>query len=216
MATHDLTERLRRARQRTRRRLLRHRRGLAALLLGIAVLGTLRTLSPAPPDSVELVVAAADLPAGTTVSAADLTVVRVPPDAVPAGAQGVRQSVGRTLAGAVRRGEPITDAGLVAPGMLADTPGMVALPVRIPDPGVVAMLRPGDRVDLVATDPQSGVAEQVASGVRVITVPRPEREPQAAGPGVSGRLVVLAVSPPAARNIAGAAATRWLAVTISG
>ncbi|WP_110208222.1 Flp pilus assembly protein CpaB [Nocardioides daejeonensis] len=216
MATHDLSERLRRTRHRLRRRLLRHRRGLAAVLLGVAAVGTLRTLAPAPPAYVDLVVAAADLPAGTPVSASDLTVVRVPPDAVPEGAQGRREALGRTLAGPLRRGEPLTDAGLVAPGMLTDAPGMVALPVRIPDPGVVAMLRPGDRIDLAATDPQSGLTEQVATGVRVITVPQPEREPQATGPGLAGRLVVLAVSPASARNIAGAAATRWLAVTISG
>jgi len=215
MPTTELPD-LARTRLRTRRWVLRHRRGLAAVLLGVATVAALRTLAPAPPDQVELLVAATDLSAGTQVSADDVTTVAVPSDAVPEGAHGRAEVVGRTLAGPLRRGEPVTDAGLVVEGMLAGYPGLVALPVRIPDPDAVEMLRAGDRIDLVATDPASGAATQVASGAHVITVPRTGSSTPTAGQALPGRLVVLAVTPTAARNIAGAATTRYLSVMISG
>lgn len=216
MASTDLPDRLTRTRRRGRRWLLRHRRGLAALLLGVATVATLRTVSPAPPDRAEVVVAAADLPAGSEVSADDVTTVRVPRDAVPDGAQEAADIVGRTLAGPLRRGEPVTDVGLVGDRMLAGYPGKVAVPVRIPDAATVALLRSGDRIDLVATEPSTGGSDQVASGAQVIAVPPADSGTTAPGRGVSGRLVVLAVTPTEGRNIADAAARGYLTVMFSG
>lgn len=216
MATSDLTDRLGRTRHRIRRWLLRHRRGLAALLLAVATVATLRTLSPAPPEQVDLLVAAADLAAGAEVSAADVTVVQVPRSAVPDGAQRRGDVVGRTLAGPVRRGEPMTDAALVATGMLKGYPGRVALPVRVPDPDVVALLQPGDEIDVVATDPSNGATTQVAAGARVVTVPDAGEGTSTPGQALPGRLVVLAVSPSTAKNVAGAAARGYLSVMFSG
>lgn len=216
MATSDRTDRLGRTRRHTRRWLLRHRRGIAALLLGVATVATLRTLSPAPPDHVDLLVAASDLSAGSEVSADDVTTVRVPHDAVPEGAQQRDDVVGRTLAGPVRRGEPVTDVGLVTAQMLEGYPGMVALPVRVPDADVVALLQPGDTIDVVATDPSSGETSQVATGARVVTVPSRGSGSTRVGQQLPGRLVVLAAPAVTARHIAGAAATSYLSVLFSG
>src|SRR5439155_18145002 len=67
---------------------------------------------------VSVLIAARDLAAGTTLTAADLRAATIPSDLVAAGAvrPGARLA-GRVIAGAVRRGEAITDARLVGPGL---------------------------------------------------------------------------------------------------
>ena len=59
------------------------------------------------------------------------------------------------LAGPVRAGEPLTDVRLVGASLAAAYPGAVAVPVRLPDAGMAALLRVGDRIDLVAADPRA-------------------------------------------------------------
>ncbi|MFH8340045.1 hypothetical protein [Streptomyces sp. AM6-12] len=89
--------------------------------------------------------------------------------------------------------------------------GLVAAPVRIADAAAVRLLRPGDRVDVVAAqDPSAGGGVRVlARGVRVTRVP----EPADAG-AESGALVVLAVPRALAPGLVGASATARLAVTL--
>ncbi|WP_353938273.1 RcpC/CpaB family pilus assembly protein [Streptomyces ficellus] len=89
----------------------------------------------------------------------------------------------------------------------------VSAPVRIADGATVRLLRPGDRVDVIAApDPASGEgtkARVVAGGVRVAEVPR---APEASAEG--GALVVLSVPRATAAVLAGAGATSRLAVTL--
>ena len=47
---------------------------------------------------------------------------------------------------------------LVGPALTAGYAGLVAVPVRLPDAGTVDLLEVGDRVDLVAADPQAAAA----------------------------------------------------------
>ena len=102
----------------------------------------LHALRPAPPPAVGVLVAAHDLASGTLLEPDDLVRQLFAAGAVPAGV--VSDPVGRTLAGPLRRGEPVTDVRLVAPGLARGYPGLVALPVRIADPDAVALLRAGD------------------------------------------------------------------------
>ncbi|MFB8755819.1 hypothetical protein VSS24_09275 [Streptomyces nigra] len=87
----------------------------------------------------------------------------------------------------------------------------VSAPVRIADAATVRLLRPGDRVDVIAAEENGpgGDAEVVARGARVTEVPEPL---DAAGD--SGALVVLSVPRPTAARLAGASATARLAVTL--
>ncbi|MFF7405842.1 CpaB family protein [Streptomyces murinus] len=91
--------------------------------------------------------------------------------------------------------------------------GLVAAPVRIADAATVRLLRPGDRVDVVAAqDPAAGGgggARVLARGVRVTRVPEPLD-----GAAESGALVVLAVPRALAAGLVGASATARLAVTL--
>ena len=207
----DRRARLRRA---VRRTVLARRRPLAALCAGVAVLAGVQAVRPAEGATVAVPVAAHDLDSGTVLSAGDLSTRRLPVGSAPDGLE--THAVGRTLAGPIRRGEPVTDARLVAPALIAGYPGRVALPVRIADADVVGLLRVGDHVDLVAADPRSGTASYVAVDVPVVALPAPDEQlVGSSAAGVTGRLVVVAAVPSDVDGIAGAAATDLLSVVIS-
>jgi hypothetical protein len=125
-------------------------------------------------------------------------------------------AVGRTTTSPLRTGEPITDVRLLAGSLLAGYPGTVASPVRIGDPGAVALLQVGDRVDILAADPQGQTPPQlVAARAPVIALPQPGPADQMAQPGMtSGGLIVLAVPESTAADLAGAAVARYLSLVI--
>jgi len=201
-----------------RRAVLRHRRVVSAVLAAAAVLAALRAVAPPPPETVTVLAAARDLPSGTVVGADDLVPVELPPDAVPDGVASAAEATGRTVAAPVRRGEPITDVRLVGEPLVAGYPGSVAVPVRIPDAGAVDLIRVGDRIDLVATDPTgSSGGSIVADDVPVVALPQGVDESGLGGSGaLGGRLVVVAADPGDAQEVATAAVRGYLSVTFSG
>ncbi|MFH8366016.1 RcpC/CpaB family pilus assembly protein [Streptomyces sp. NPDC018031] len=91
----------------------------------------------------------------------------------------------------------------------------VSAPVRIADAATVRLLRPGDRVDVLAAPEAGGgpaAVRVVARSARVAKVPEP---PAAAAHGdPEGALVVLAVERSTATALAGASVTSRLAVTL--
>ncbi|HEV2889878.1 MAG TPA: SAF domain-containing protein [Frankiaceae bacterium] len=181
------------------------RRLLAAALAGLAVLFGLSAVRPAPPPSVLVLAAARDLVPGVPLALPDLRTVPLPVAVVPAGALRPGAAVlGRVVAGPVRAGEPLTDVRLVGPSLLASVPEAVAVPVRFADPGAVALLHPGDRIDVLASAPADplthtaappAAARVVAANVLVLAVPPPETS----GDGALG---VVACLPGVARALA--------------
>jgi pilus assembly protein CpaB len=167
-------QRLTRALSRLSRTVGWHRRLLAAGLAAGAVALALQAAEPEPDPTVPVVVAAGELPGGARLTTDDVRLVDLPADLVPDGAVGnIEVAVGRRLAGPMRNREPLTDVRLVGPGLFAGWGDeLVAAPVRIADPGVVALVRPGDRIDLYAT-PVTGVGEAavVAAQVPVLAIP---------------------------------------------
>lgn len=202
---------LRRSVSAARRRLLLHRRPVAAVAVAVAVLAGLQAAAGPDDPTTEVTVAARDLPAGTTLAAADLTTVAVPPAAAPTGSPALDTLVGRVLAGPVPAAEAVTEARLVGAAGLDVAGGRVAVPVRLPDPGAAALLRLGDEVDLVATDPQAGTTRTVGRDVRVVALPESDGE---VDPGAAvGRLVVVEVEAGEAHDVAGAAVRDFVTVT---
>lgn len=188
------------------------RRGAAALLAGAALVLALHPGPPADaaaPATVPVVVAARSLDAGRALGADDLALSRYPAGTAPGGVVAdPDQLIGRVLAGAVRPGEPLTDARLVGPGLTALLPhGQVAAPVRLADLAVAALVRTGDRVDVLATAPGAAEAEVLASGVRVLAAGGSGDDP-AAG------LLLVAVDTPTAARLAAAATGSTLTVTL--
>jgi Flp pilus assembly protein CpaB len=87
----------------------------------------------------------------------------------------------------------------------------VSVPVRIADGATVRLLRPGDRVDVIAAEESAPAqdARVVARGARVAKVPEPVD-----GVSEGGALVVLSVPRSTAARLAGASAMARLAVTL--
>jgi Flp pilus assembly protein CpaB len=187
------------------------------LLLAAALAATTSHHDPAagrPPPTVAAVVAARDLPAGTSVGPGSARVVRLPVALAPAGVLSSLSGVaGRTVGAPLRRGEPITDVRLVGPALAASLagPGAVAAPVRLTDSDTAALLRPGDRVDVLAAPErgEGGAARIVAADARVMVVP-----PVSPNSTADGSLVVLATTQKAAQTLAAAATSGQITVTL--
>jgi pilus assembly protein CpaB len=167
---------------------------------------------------VDVVVAAHDLPGGEPLGSGDLAIARLPPSVVPTGSvTALGATIGRTLAAPMRAGEPLTDVRLVGPRLVdALRLGLVATPIRVADAAVAGLLRPGDRVDVLATpaDPAAGETTGViAADALVIAVPRP---PSDGATPLDGALVLLATTPRVATALAGASTGDRLSLTLLG
>ncbi|WP_308409618.1 hypothetical protein [Streptomyces sp. A3M-1-3] len=112
-------------------------------------------------------------------------------------------------------GPPVSAAAEAAASPAGHRPAAVkrvSAPVRIADAATVRLLRPGDRVDVVAADSSPGGdsrARVVAASARVAEVPRPDRAVED-----GGALVVLSVPRTTATALAGAGVTSQLAVIV--
>jgi pilus assembly protein CpaB len=189
-------------------------RQVAAGVLTVLALVLAVRPSPAPAasdaDTVPVVVSARDLPAGTVLTAADLTIAGYPAAVIPAGVvDDPHGLLHRVLAGGMRAREPVTDARLVGAGVTALLPpGQVAAPVRLADLAVAALVRTGDRVDVLATTIDAASAEVIAEGALVVATTGAADDRSATG------LLLLAVDPETAARLAAAATSATLTVTL--
>lgn len=174
-----------------------------------ATLVALRTLAPPPATTVDVLVAARDLPSGTRLDEDDLAVRAFPADLAPPDA--ATAALGRVLAAPISRGEVVTDVRVVGPGLALAQPGETVLPVRLPDAGMATLLRAGDEIDLVATDPGTGASTVVAHDVTVLATPTDAPDGPAGGSG--GALVVVGASAEEAIDISTAALSQFLTVS---
>lgn len=177
-----------------------HRRAIAALLVAIAVLAGLNTLSSRTGSDTRVVVAQRTIPAGTAVAASDLHLVAMPSALVAEGAlTELEQAVGRIAVVEVPARQVVTGSLL-----LGETggigPGMVGLPVSFGTSGAVSLLQVGSRIDILGPDSAGSGYGVVAADVRVAAIPSVD------DPGVlangNSRLVVLEVSSAQAAAIA--------------
>ena len=189
--------------------MLSRRRPLAAVLAGLAVVTALHEVRPAPASLRPVPTVARDLPAGATLTARDVVTVDYAPGTAPAGL--ANDPVGRVLAGPMRAGEAVTDVRLVGAPLAAAYPADVVVPVRLPDAGMAALLHVGDRIDLVAADPQGDQARVVAGDVVVLALPA--SEDQDASGALPGRLVLVAAPEAVREGLAQAAVTGFLTFT---
>ena len=225
-----------------RRAINTHRRLLAAALAAASVACAISVIAPNDPPAAKLIAASRDLPGGVALTDADVVTVAVPLAIAPKGAITVGQSVvGRVLASAIRRGEPLTDVRLVGPALIgAGAQGLVAAPVRIADAEAAGLVRPGDVVDVLAASgdafartttadaqaaadpgqlapPQATTAHVVAHDVRVVTVPRQSEDSAVGGRSsisTNGALLLVEVTPAVASELAAAAAGETLSVVL--
>ncbi|MFJ6436774.1 hypothetical protein [Streptomyces sp. NPDC091416] len=87
---------------------------------------------------------------------------------------------------------------------------LVSAPVRIADAETVRLLRPGDRVDVVASEGAGAGSRVLAKGARVTRVP----EVSAEGSTEHGALIVVSVPRATATTLAGAGISAGFAVIL--
>jgi len=191
----------------------RFRRPIAAASAGLAVLLLAVTLRPTSADLVDVIVASADLPAGSTLTEQDLAVDAIPADYVPPGAvTDPADALGRMIASGIATGEPLTRSRLMTDGPRPD--GLHTVPVRLADAEAATLLSPGSVIDLVLASGDTG-ARIVAEGVQVVTVPRVSTS---AGLGrdsrTAGSLIVVATDRRTAVALAAAGTQPGLGVVL--
>lgn len=190
------------------------RRPLAAALVFLAVLAGLGAVRP-DTTTRAAVVARHDLPSGTVLTADDLAVRSLPPEAIPDHTPATADArVGDRLAGPVRAGEALTDRRVLDPRDLSgwgEGDGVLTT-VRVADAAGLQAVRAGDTVDLVAVDPHGEIEPRVvAAGAEVAARPSADRDrPEAGG------VLVVVTDPETAVGLAAAALSTPLAVLTRG
>ncbi|MCW2831093.1 MAG: hypothetical protein JWP31_1785 [Aeromicrobium sp.] len=151
---------------------LAHRRSVAAVLTGLAVLATVTALRQTP-EGRTIVVARHDLRSGHVVTSDDLRTSTMPPQAVPRHVLDREAALGRRVAGPMRAGEALTDYRVLRSDSLEGYDrGAVFTTIRVDRADGASGVHVGDRVDVVAVDPDGeSDAEVVARGVEIVTVP---------------------------------------------
>lgn len=200
-----------------------HRRLLVAGLLAASVAFAIQAVSPPPPRTESVLVAAKDLRGGTRLSPDDVRLKDVAPASLPDGALRTRDfATGRTLDAPVRKGEVLTDVRLVGRSFL-DTygDGLVAAPVRIADAASVRLVRAGDIVDVLAAGlgangSATSAARLVAAAAPVLAIPPVNDASLGATDLGTGALVVVVISSDTAARLAAAAVTDRLSLVIHG
>jgi len=134
------------------------------------------------------------VPAGALLSSPDLRLAAWPAAAVPAGISGtVAAIVGRRVAGTVGRGMPVTQADLLEPAIAeALARGQAATTIELATSSQLALLRPGEHVDLYPSAGQLGdirptaAVQPAAQNAEVLSV----LPPSPATPDAKAALIV--------------------------
>ena len=157
---------------RIHRLVFEHRRPLAAVFTCLAVLTALSALSREP-EGTAVLVARHDLRSGHVLTASDLRTATVPPASRPSHSLGRGAAVGRRVAGPMRAGEAITDYRVMQGDALAGyAEDAVLTTIRVDRADGLTGLHVGDRVDVIAVDPDGeSTAKVVARAVEVVTLP---------------------------------------------
>ena len=191
--------------------LARNRRLAVALLLCVAAGIAVQQLTPASEQRVSILVAARDLPTGTSLTATDFSSVEVPPDLAIGGASDtVDAFVGRQLASPLGRGQIPSESSLLGPGLLTGAPvGSAAVPLRMADPSSIQLLSPGQLVTVVLTASgsydETRQSQILAGPVPVLWTSAQGGKPgEWLGTGDTDGLVVVAADPQQAEKLAGA------------
>jgi Flp pilus assembly protein CpaB len=187
-----------------------------ALVRGYEV--RLAALRPVAGTPVPVVVAASPLSRGVVLTQDALRVNSVPSAFAPPGAiRSVDDAVGATLASDLAEGEPVTRTRVgTAGGPVASQVPSGLRAFVVPSGMPVGSVRPGDRVDVLATfGGQRPYTDTVATGLEVLSVLSASEGALAVGTDAGPSLVLL-VAPDAAERLAHAKAFGTLTLTIAG
>lgn len=193
--------------------------GLGAFAMVRSYASRLEALEPVAGPRVRVVVATRSLPRGTVLTDDALRVADVPaPFAEPGAILSVEEATGATLVADIAEGETVTRTrvGSVGGPIAAQVPpGLRAF--TVPSGMPAGSVRPGDRVDVLATfGGQRPYTDTVASELEIVSVIDGESEQLTVSGTPSGPTLVLLVTPDAAERLAQARAFAELTVTVVG
>lgn len=166
---------------------------LAAICCGLAAMGAVEALRPAPPPSAPALVTTRAVAAGAQLTADDVVERDIAAGLVPPASLIDRSdAIGLTAVVALAPGTALHPGVLSDGGVLASAPdGTVVVPVTLADDGVAALLRPGDRVDLLTPGPAHSSADALETDTsylarRALVLPAPARRAPEATTGLLG------------------------------
>ncbi len=164
---------------------------VAAVITGISA------ARPPGPPSTPVVRATHELAAGSTISSGDVRVDTLPRTAVPLSpVADPEQLIGKSVSSPVAAGQVLTELDVDSPR--ASASGMVIAPLRLTDAAVAALVRVGDRVDVIAASDSAAKARVMASRVLVVGLPPATDGGALAGGDGSGALLLVEVDLPTA------------------
>jgi Flp pilus assembly protein CpaB len=166
---------------------------VGSLLVVIAAAGVLAAhRSASAPPATRVVVVTRDVPAGTVLEAADLGTVAID---LPAGTTAVDADDADRVVGSVAR-QDLHEMDLLRPsdtGAAAATPepGAVVVPVQVERTRALdGVVHAGNRVDVLATDPDGNGTRLLARDVLVVAVDGEDDDGLGADEGVGFRLAL--------------------------
>ncbi|MBU6148251.1 MAG: hypothetical protein KGP10_08795 [Actinomycetales bacterium] len=187
------------------RALRRHRRLVAAILAGLAVLLLTPIVRPPGEGAGPVVLAARDLRTDQVLTESDLVASRLPAGCLlPGGFTDPTALIGRRLATGVLAGEQVLTMRLQPPADSRPAPIVLPLPVSGLPP-----LRAGDRVDVLGVPKAGGLAMVIARDLVIASDPLPSAT---TNPGVG--VVLVEVSEAVALRLTGATGRMSLTVAL--
>ncbi len=152
----------------------RYRRLLAALFAAMCVLSIVSATSSAQTPTTEVLTTSREVPAGTTLTEADVVIRPVRSMDVPERAVTSPAAVlGKVTGSPLTRGSMLTELSVIS-GRASSAPGRVLIAVKVTDPDMARLVAPGMRVALLAPGASGGLVTDDALVVAT---------PQAAAPG---------------------------------
>jgi Flp pilus assembly protein CpaB len=194
---------------------LANARGLRKILAAALALAgaALLVIDAADPHETSVIVVTHDLAPGHIIAESDIELKIVPADHLPEGvARSKDEVLERTLAGAARQGEILTDVRTLSPriaSLATNDPDARIVAVRVADPAIALLLRVGDRVDVIAAA-DDGAPRLLAKDAAVLLVP--DQEHISAG---DGPVVLLALPQVTATEVARASLSGRITVTLN-
>ena len=194
------------------------RRLIAGALAVTAGVLAVNSLTAGHPQSVSAIIAVKDLPAGTQLADSDIAVREVAAGLMPTGAfhevPAVRDKV---LASSVRAGEALTDVRLIGPENIKITTGdpkAAAVPIKLADARVADLLQPGSRIDVIGKGADQRASPMLATDAIVLSIRQADGAQGGIGAMGRDRLIVVALPREKAAQVAAAALSEPLAITL--